>query len=270
MSEENLQRKEDAEPEAVTHTIAAGYEIVFNKGTNEITLKDPSGNTATLKATVVEPEEEEDEIEPLTVEQFGDALRRIDALGVTWTADRTPRVKAKDSAREDALLSDAFFKIQEEYPSLPHELSIVVSYALTGSKALSAEVGGEEALAKKAEIVNELIITIDYRTEFFFKHALKVPYIANIDWEVVLKMQERNVRQMPAVSYALMTLTFHDDNAEIEKHRSITLAADMALINRVISTFNEIKLALETGRRVTENFHAEVKKAVSDAPATIE
>lgn len=256
MSEENLQKpNEEATPE-----VLGGYEIVFNKATNEIVIKDPKGQTATLRATVIEPDDEEEEPEPLTPEQFGEALRKIDELGLTWTADRVPRVKAKEGQDETALLSDEFIKLQEDYPNLPKELSIVVSYALTGGTWLADEVGGGDALEQKAEIVSDVVLTIDYRSEFFFKHALKVPYFSNIDWEVVFKFEEKNVRNMPGVSYALLTLLFHDENAEASKHKTMTVAVDTGLVNKLLERLGEVKAALERARQVTEIFYKQSKE----------
>jgi hypothetical protein len=256
VSEENLQKPEE---ETTPQIAVEGYEIIFDKGTNEITLKDPTGKTATLKATVIEPEDEEEDEEPLTVEEFRDALKRIDALGLMWTADAVPQVKPKSEEYEGALLSDEFEEIQDRYPQLPEELSIVVAYAITRNRLLSGEVGGVGALKEKAEVVQELkIIDADYRSEFFFKHSIKVPYFTNIDWEVVYKLEEKNVYAMPNAAYALLTLLFHNPRlmaSEGNRHRTLTVAADLHIVERLISVLTDIKTALERSRKLAHELH---------------
>lgn len=259
MSQDDPQKPSE---ELTPNTSNLGYEIVFNKTTNEILLKDSKGNAASLKATIIEQENdgEEDDDVPLTPEQFGAALRRVDELGLTWSADRVPRAKVKENIGEDVLLGDEFRKIQEEYPTLPLELGVAVSYALTGNKLLAFEVGGDEVLKEKAKIVTDIVLSVDYRSEFFFKHALKVPYFSNIDWEVILKLREKNVKHSPGVSYALLTLLFHDENAEKNKHQSLTVAVDTILVNKLIASLTQVKKGLEQGRRLSEVIHRKAEK----------
>jgi len=268
VSEENLQRKseETTGEEAVTseQTGARVPELVINKGTKELTFTDPvSGQTITFKVNVIEDEEDdedddEEEPEPLAPDDFRGVLQRIDALGLTWTADRQPRVKAKDPQSEGVLFSEDFQDIQKNYPSLPRELGVVMSYALTGNKVFVAGgievVGGEEFLEQKATIVRELLATPEYRSEFFFKHAIKVPYFESIDWEVVLKTYEKNVERPIGVPYALLLLTFHNTNpnvGKIDEHRNVTVAADVNLVNKLIATLIEVKTALESTFELT-------------------
>jgi hypothetical protein len=265
MSEENPQNlPEEARKEDMSAILPQGFELIVNKATNEITLKDSAGHAFTLKATVIEESDEEEEIPPLTPEQFRDALQRIDALGLTWTADQIPRVKAKEPTKEEALLGDEFERIQQEYPTLPPELSVAVTYALTGSSRLMSEVGGADFLKQKAEIAEEIVTTSEYRSEFFFKHSLKVPYLSSIDWEVVFKLEERNVKDVPGVSYALLTLLFHDPTAEGNKHRTTTVALDAILVNKLIASLTEVKDALERGNRLSKGIHEKSRKDGDD------
>jgi hypothetical protein len=267
VSEENRQREigetagGEADPPKQAEAILP--EIIVNKATKELTFTDPvSGKQATLKVSVVEEDEDDDdeerEPEPLSPDEFRKALQRIDALGLTWTADRLPRVKAKDPQAEGVLFSEDFQDTQADYPSLPRELSVVVSYALTGNKIFVAGgidvVGGEEFLEQKAIIVRDLLATPSYRSEFFFKHAIKVPYFESIDWEVVLKTYEKNVQRPIGVPYALLLLTFHNTNpnvGKIDEHRNLTVAADVNLVNKLIATLIEVKTALETSLEST-------------------
>ncbi|MDQ1611460.1 MAG: hypothetical protein QOG00_1391 [Pyrinomonadaceae bacterium] len=273
MSQENLEQENRETGNDESHVPEQGNlqlpEVTVNKARKELSFTDPTtGQRATLKVSVIEDDEDEDDegFPPLTPEAFRDALTRMDALGLTWTADRLPHVKAKDREKEDAFFSDEFSQFQSEYPTLPQEVSIAVSYALTGSALPASEVGGLDVLKKKAEIVKELLISVDYRSEFFFKHALKVPYFASVDWEVVFKLAERNVKDVPGVPYALLTLLFHDPNAETNKHLTSTVAMDAVLVNRMIGIFTEIKSALENARDLSEMFHNREKEDEGNAP----
>jgi hypothetical protein len=254
---------EGGQPE---QAVARLPEMTINRATKELTVTNPAtGETATFKVNVIEPEEEseeeaeeEAEPEPLTPDQFRDALQRIDALGLTWTADRQPRIRAKDPQSESILFGEEFQALQTEYPSLPRELSVVAYYALTGNKTFVAggidAVGGPEFLEQKATLVHQLLANPEYRSEFFFKHAIKVPYFESVDWEVVLKTHEKNVDRPIGVPYALLLLTFHNTNSnvgKIDEHRNLTVAADVSLINKLIASFVEVKTALESSLDLT-------------------
>ncbi len=265
MSEENKRETTEAtsgESVASEQAKVRLPELVVNRGTKELTFTDPvSGKTATLKLNIIEPDEEEDEANepaPLPPDEFRNVLQRIDALGLTWTADRQPRIRAKDPESEGALFSKDFQDIQTNYPGLPRELSVVTSYALTGNKTFIAAgidvIGGEEFLEQKAAIVRDLLATPEYRSEFFFKHAIKIPYFESIDWEVVLKTYEKNVERPIGIPYALLLLTFHNTNpnvGKIDEHQNLTVAADVNLVNKLIATLVEVKTALESSLDLT-------------------
>jgi hypothetical protein len=255
MSEENQQNRDDAVTQGSSlpeFQADESYDVTLNKTTSELTIRDPNtGRIVTLKTKVVEsPEETEtaEEFKPLPPDDFRNVLARLDALGLTWTADRIPRVVAKESAAEDAFLSDEFQQLQSQYPTLPRELSAVIFHALTGMPAIESVVGTKDDLNNKVAAVREFIITPDYRSEFFFKYAIKVPYFESIDWEVLFKTHERNVTGIPGVSYALLMLTFHNPNpriGDIDKHQNVTVAADLKLVDNLISTLIDVKTALE-------------------------
>lgn len=234
-------------------------EITINKSTKEVTLKDPAtGRLVTIKANIIEPEDdEEEESEPLTPGEFRDALEKLSALGLTWTADRIPRVVAKDENAEDAFFSGEYEELQAAYPHLPRELSAVVYHALTGAPAYDSIVGTPEELREKVSVVRNLLLNSKYRSEFFFKYALKVPYFEEIDWEVVFKTHERNVKEMPAVGYALLLLTFHNTNASVSamnKHQNMTVAVDLPLVNKLIRTLVDVKTGLEDAQKLADRF----------------
>ncbi|HEV2911899.1 MAG TPA: hypothetical protein VGX92_01165 [Pyrinomonadaceae bacterium] len=231
-------------------------EFIINKIKDELTFIDPaSGKPITFKTRIIEEEEEEEEEhEPLSPDQFHDALNRIGSLGLTWTADLVPRVKAKSPETEEALVSEEFAEVQKKYPHLPYELYVATTYYLTGNKTYAQSVGGEEALKRKALIAHELLIDTDYRSEFFFKHAIKVPYLRDIDWEVVFKLSEKAVERAPAISYGLLALALQDPfyNARSSNVRHVTVAVDENLVNKLLTILNEVKSKLESGRRLSE------------------
>jgi hypothetical protein len=260
VSEENLQKPETADVDNKELSIPIGnetYEVTVNKSKEELTIKDPSsGRVITIRARVEEPEEDtaEIDIKPLPPDEFRSALEKMDALGLTWTADSVPRVIAKEDASDDAFLSEELEQLQEAYPLLPREVGTVVSHALTGMPAHESIVGGKEYLEKKVAIVRELFITQDYRSDFFFKHALKIPYFESIDWEVIFKTHERNVSDMPGVAYALLMLSFHNPNPRVDRlgqHQEVTAAVDLKLVDKLIGILIDVRTALEDAKRLT-------------------
>jgi len=235
-------------------------EVTVNKSTKEISLKDPAtGRLVTLKANVIEDEEEK--FTPLTPDEFRNALEKLSALGLTWTADRIPRVVAKNPEAEDAFLSDEFKHLQRAYPNLPRELSAVVYHALTGSPVYYEVVGNEEGLKEKLSAVRDLLITSAYRSEFFFKYALKVPYFEDIDWEVVFKTHERNVEGIPASAYALLLLTFHNTNANVtaDRHQNLSVAVDLKMVEKLIRLLVDIRTGLEDAQKLADMFYERSK-----------
>lgn len=254
VSNENPQTPtNEAESQHLASMPTENVEVTINKATNEISLKDPATDRIiTFKANVIEQEEEieeeDEEVFPLTPDEFRDALQSIDSLGLTWSAGRPLYVKAKSAVSEQNLYSEEFREIQHKYPSLPRELTAVVYYALTGRDTPESITGDRAGLELKASVVRELVATPAFRSEFFFKNAIKVPYIESIDWEVVIKTREKNVIHMPGTAYALLLLTFHNTNptiGEIDKHQNITAAVDIHLVNKLLRTLVEIKGALE-------------------------
>ena len=72
---------------------------------------------------------------------------------------------------------------------------------------------------KKAQIVGEILIDNDYRAEFFFKYAIKIPYLKDIDWEVVFKAYERGITKPLGVPYGVLTRShfkIHSLRAEVQ------------------------------------------------------
>jgi len=248
-------------------------DIFIDKSAQEFSIKDPSsGRLVTFKANMVEPVEEEDdeeeeEEEPLSPEEFRHALQRLSSMGLTWAPGRVLDVRAKTKEYEGALYSEEFREFQQTYPVLPRELTAVVFHALTGNDAPDFITGNASDLAQKVDAAREFVITPEFRSEFFFKHAIKVPYLESIDWEVVLKTHERNVSGTPGTAYALLLITLHNTNArmgKINEHENFSTAVDLNLVNSLIGTFVEIKTALEESLQITEHLGKFVKQEVKD------
>ena len=263
MSDENRQNTSEEKPAGDAEMPESEGvrlpELILNKVKDELTFIDPvSGKPITFKTRIIEEEsKKEEEHEPLTPDEFRKTLRRIDDLGLTWTADIFPCVKAKTPETEDALASEEFAEIQKKYPQLPRELHVATSYFLTGNKAYTHWVGTEDDLKKKAAIARELLISSDYRSEFFFKYAIKVPYLRDIDWEVVFKLFEKSVKGSPAISYGLLTLALRDPfiTGRPANVQHITVAVDENLVNKLLTILNEVKAKLEKARQITEQLN---------------
>ena len=239
-------------------------EITLRKSSNEIVLKNPAdGRIIKLKANIEDGFEEqlenldEDDIPPpLTPDQFESGLRRLDKLDLKFSVDLMPLILAKDESSPDLIGVNEFEELQAEYPNLPREVGLVVHNTLTGRKDALDILGGLENFLKKSALVKELVITNEYKSEFFFKHALKVPYFESIDWEVVVKTHEKGVEGIVSIPYALLMLTLHDTNHRSSSksllHQNITVAVNLDLIAKLLGTLTKVKAALEESEKLRE------------------
>jgi len=270
----DFRKMSDEKPESkvVTDTMPAGSgseapagapmetapvpEIVFDRVKNEVTFVGLDSQTFKLRARVIEEEPlEEYHREPLSPDEFRKALEAIDKLGLTWTADLVPNIKAKTPEAESALASEELQKLQDRYPDLPYEIHLAATYALTGNKGGAEAAGGDEWFEKKAEILNEIILADNnYRSEFFFKYAIKIPYLKDIDWEVVFKAFERGITRPLGVPYGVLALTLQDPffTGNSPSVRKVTVAVDVNLVNELLTILNEVKSNLETAKRLTD------------------
>jgi hypothetical protein len=182
-------------------------------------------------------------------------LEKLESVGLTWTADIPPRLIASKPEMEGALSSPEIVRLQQTYPHFPSEFGSVVFYVLTG-ETVSNVAGNKELREKKASLIRKKeIITEKFRTEFFFKHAIKVPYFSDLDWEVVFKVYERNVKEPPGISYALLSLEFEAPGPTANGKRRTVVAVDESMTDKLIKCLSEVKLALEKSKavkRVTE------------------
>jgi hypothetical protein len=266
VSEENTQREDRLIETGLSVQDAQGedsFQLIINRSNNQLTIKDSStGREIKIKANIVDEEEEADEseldelIKPLNAEEFQLVLQKLNELGVSWTADYPPRIKPPKNP--DKSFYEEFSKIQKEYPLFPHILGSVIFHALTG-RVPSFPFVNDEELGKKALALNGFI-TDDFRSEFFFKYAIKVPYFENLDWEVVVKTYEKNVDHMPRIAYAILSLIFRkpvDSTRPLEDVTNepnapdfFTVAVNEYLVDRLLATLTDVKNALNKAQRV--------------------
>lgn len=253
MSEHNLQttpedKVSDNQPDSEPFE---EFVVKVNRETNEIVFKNPrTGTETTLKAKV-----EDDRYNPLTVDAFSSVWQRLSNLGITWTTEIPPAPKFLEGYKRDEEFWKEYAAIQREFPNFPREVGAAVMNALLGPRP-------EEEDDEKALIIKELL-TQKYRSEFFFKYAVKVPYFEDIDWEVVIKAQERNVTYMPKIAYALLMLSFTDpidpslnleDAAdEIREPEFMTVAVNEDAIDRLMEKLITIKAALIRTQQLAES-----------------
>lgn len=227
-------------------------EIIVKRDSDEVILRNPKDNRivklkASFEDAIKERLEEEDDDEPLTPEQFEDGLRRIDALGLTFTVDLYPSLVAKNESSSDLIDVDELEEIRKKYPTLPREVGFVAHSTLTGREDALELFGGSESFERKSQIIKEVVLTQEYKSDFFFKHALKVPFFEGIDWEVNFKTHEKGVKGIVYVPYALLMLTFHNPNPRIghfDAHQNVTVAVNKDLLDTMLATLNDVRTAL--------------------------
>ena len=190
-------------------------------------------------------------LQPLTPDGFRAVLVEIDALGLTWTSDLPPQLIAKAPDGGSSFASEKLKEIEERYPSLPNELGYVIWYALTGTEPLTDLVGTRSDLRAKAEIVHELLITPEFRDEFFFSQMVKVPSFDNVDWEVVVKTSERGVQRFPGNAYALVTILMENNSHYGDKRDIATFAINEARLEKLLAVFIDMRDALRRAREVS-------------------
>jgi hypothetical protein len=224
------------------------------------------GEDEDSKLTFDEAAAEEEYDAPLSAEEFRAILRKVDRLGLTWTTDLPPSVKAKSPKQEHALYSEKLDAIQSDYPGLSDELGHIVWCTITGTEAVPEVVGSKDVFEQKAEMVREMIISPEFRSEFFFKHMLKVPYFLDLDWEVIVKIIERSVRVTPGTTYALVSLLTHSNVHGLNEAKHVTFAVDEQRIGVLINTLLEVREALKKARPVAESHARQHEKQDGGAP----
>ena len=193
-------------------------------------------------------------ISPLKPDEFVEVLKKIDSLGLTWTADLPVLLRPKSEEAEEAILSEEFKHIQDTYPDFPHELTHVIYTTLTGRDYRPSIVGPKEEFEAKSEAVSEIVITPEFRSDFFFKHALKVPYFSKLDWEVVVKAFENNVYEMPLNSYAIVSVLLRSAVHDTKKTSTITFALNEQTVRTLLKDLVSIEKALQAAGQVRKKF----------------
>lgn len=238
-------------------------EITINKETSEAILRNPKEDRVVrLNANFVDAIEErleeirkKDEEKPLTPEAFEEGLRKVDALGLKFSADLFPEIGTKNESSPELVDADELEDLEKQYPTLPREVGLIAHNVLTGETYGLKVLGGAESFKRKAKIVEELVLTDEYKAQFFFQHALKVPYLESIDWEVVVKTHERGVKGRISIPYALLMLTFHNTNPRVGRldvHQNVTVAINRDLIDKMLATLTEVRAALVESDKVKD------------------
>lgn len=262
MSEEKAKKgadeslnKDSRAPEAQDRE---SLELTVNKATNEIIFTDPAGKVFVIQPKIIEPEpKEEGKKEPLTPEEFGEVLAKLDTLGITWSTDIPPSPIVTDALEWTTSSQQEYREIQKRYPRFPRELGNVILHALLGQKQPVGLVGSEEVLKRKVDLIRALL-TQEYRSEFFFNYAIKVPYLEQLDWEIVVKAYERSITAMPKVAYALLSLTLRNPidttiplerGAHERESQFITIALNERLIEKLMKELTVVKNQLEKAQK---------------------
>lgn len=281
MSEENPHKPEDQDTTYVVRgdesQAIESLSLSVNRATNEILVKDAAGNVVLElkqppKETQPKKTEAREDRKPLTGDQFREALDKLERLGITWTADVPPIPIFKE--REKGQFSkEEYSRIQRDYPTFPRELVALAFYELIGSKISETIIGNEEEVQQKVAILNERLFTPQFRSDFFFKFAIKVPYFEDVDWEVVIKAYERGVKNMPKTPYVLLNLILRnpiditvpllDAVNEEREAEFITVAANEYLLDKLIEHLMEARGALEKAKKATLQ-EAEIVKEEQD------
>jgi hypothetical protein len=271
MSEENIKKPEEegAGENAMAVSQPEPMELIVNKKTGEIIFKSRDGQVITAKATVIEKGDDDDddgveevviERQPLTPEQFREALQRLQDLGLRWTADQNISPIGEGNKDDNVLLSPEFKQFQNDYPTLPREVNTIAFHHLVGRECPADIVGEEEIYRKKLEIAKDFYLNDEYREAFFFKYAIKVPYFSEIDWEIVIKTAENNVRGFPGIAYALLSLHLNSPNRKVP-NQLITVAVNTAIVDKLMASLENVKKTLVSSQALTRAMRVATEEA---------
>lgn len=209
----------------------------------------------------IEPDTDDDDDEeyrPLPADEFRSILQHIDRMGLTWTADFPPRVRFKDAESSNAFLVEEFAQVQKKYPEFPLELGYAIFYGITGDANAAHLLGDENQAREKVAAIIPLISSTDFRADFFFRYAIKVPYFSDIDWEITIKTRERGVQGMPGIAYALLSLVFERPGNpfvanEFGSSEALTVAVNEHLIDKLIKSLNDARDALKSSQEIAHS-----------------
>jgi COMM domain-containing protein len=236
------------------HSLSGEERLSKNRGHAE--------DTAASRATIPSSEEKivanradeietEQEYKPLSGDEFQNVFQIIEALDLTWTEDFPPLVKAKDPGKQSGATGKKLKEIFETYPTFPNELNVIIVHILLGAEASSDIVGTKKDLAKKVAAVSQSILTPSYRHEFFFKR-LRLPHFSDVDWDIEMKLFEREIESQPIMPYAIISIDIEESFREDEEIKTITFAADKKRIQKLVTLLEEAKANLEKAHRMIE------------------
>jgi hypothetical protein len=254
VSENNLQTTPEGDVSKVkTEADQSEFEefiVKINKKTDDVVVKHPR----TGKEIPIQGREKRRG--PLTSDEFTEAWHELRTLGITWTADIPPIPSFLKGYNRDAAFWKEYTELQKKFPTFPRELAIAVLHGL-----VKPQPGTD--LDEKVNIIRSDLLTHEYRSEFFFKYAIKVPYFEDVDWEVVIKAHERGVAAMPKIAYALLRLSFRApdytfsmegvDEDNYQEPEVLTVAVNEELIDKLVERLLEARKALDKTQKVAES-----------------
>jgi len=188
---------------------------------------------------------DEEPTEPTTPDELRSILLEVDRLGWQWTTDNPPAIKPKATNLEP----QPFEGLQKKHPAFPEELAELIRYVLWGWTPSQQIVGPPSDLPAKASIISDLLLTEDYRSEFFFEHATRLRRFYDLDWEIMVKTAERNINTFPGAAYANLVLETRETQPDLEEQTgSFQFAADATTLKRMIELLQDALKALEQAK----------------------
>jgi hypothetical protein len=173
---------------------------------------------------------------PLSIGDFSAVLQRVQELGVTFTPDVIPQLQKLPSAPSD--FQEQVAQLAEEYPTFLEEFGQAVRHALAGWS--TTKLGTPDQITAKARAI-EPLLSEDFRCEFFFRNATKLPRFEELDWEIVVKVGERGVSSVPGTMYAILKLGLTDEMDLVFAADGKRVRAMLAVLQNVLNTLERSK-----------------------------
>lgn len=171
-----------------------------------------------------------------TAAEFQDAISRLYAAGFWFDDSATLCTVPGDTAQPMQLL----LELQEQYPYLPTEVQALALASLTGSQPDPDLVGPPDEASAKFRVMEDRVLTEEYREKFFLKHCGKIPRFRALDWEVVVKYAERGFQRPPGFPYALVTLEAVNDVHGHHEHETLAFTIGKLGLQTLIKELQEI------------------------------
>lgn len=179
---------------------------------------------------------------PLPLSEFESVLAQLHELGVTWAEEYPLRLKPIDDNEPERLKDPRLLELQRKFPYFPTELNALLMAAFLGIAAPPQVVGDAATAEAKARVVADRVVSQELKDSFFFKHAIKVPRLAHLDWEIVVKQAEQGVQGVPSTAYALLSLR----TGSASEAADTCFAADERLLRDLIESAEGALRALES------------------------